>query len=274
MSCRVFASELSTSRLCLQDVRRHARSHSSEPSLLLQIARVGNHTTSFHVDVEVERVVSGRLYLDVMLSRRQVQRTLRSVEVVHSPCESAVNGHARVTWRDGEADAAITLCRNVGQRSDWIIPVVQRIVERVVERVSKEDPGADEESRTEPESVPEVMIEMASAKFAMVMKFTMVTRSAVTMEAIVAVCMAAIVRSATAIDSAAAATVVSAAAAMIDSAAAATVDSAAAATVDSATAAAVGATAAAVESATAATLAAGRLNRRCADGQGGKQNSR
>jgi hypothetical protein len=35
-----------------------------------------------------------RLYLDVMLSREQVQRTLRSVEVVRRARKGAVNGYA------------------------------------------------------------------------------------------------------------------------------------------------------------------------------------
>ena len=133
----------------------------SSASLALQIARVRNHAPRFNVDVELERAVSGRLYLDVMLSRRKVQRTLRIVELVNAACHDAVNGDARIAGRDREADAAITLSGREGQRPDGIVPVVPRTVERVVEGVSEEDPEANAEPRTEPEPVPEVVTEMA-----------------------------------------------------------------------------------------------------------------
>jgi hypothetical protein len=116
------------------------------------------------VHVEVERAVSGRLYLDAVWSRRQVQRTLRIVELVDRARVGAVNGDSGVAGRDREADTPITLARNVGQGTDWVAPVVPRVIVRIVERISKEDPEANAEARMEPEPVPESVMEMVSVK--------------------------------------------------------------------------------------------------------------
>ena len=114
-----------------------------------------------------------RLYLNVMLPRRQVQWSLRIVELIHRACVRAVDDHASVARRDREAHTTVPLTRNESQRSDRIGPVVPRVIERIAERVSKEDTEANAKARTElePRSKPAaetVVIESARIESAVI----------------------------------------------------------------------------------------------------------
>jgi hypothetical protein len=67
---------------------------------VLQITRVRKDLATLDVDVEVERLVSQSLDLDVMLSRWQVQRALRIVVLVDDARVDPINGDTRISRRD------------------------------------------------------------------------------------------------------------------------------------------------------------------------------
>jgi hypothetical protein len=129
---------------------------------VLQITRVREYLAGLDRHIEIERSVSRRLYLDVMLSRRQVQRAAGIVELIDNACVGGVDCDGSVTGRDRKAHTAVPRTGNERQRPYWISPVVPRVVERIAEGVSKEHPEADAESWTERESGSKPTVKMAS----------------------------------------------------------------------------------------------------------------
>jgi hypothetical protein len=103
---------------CYKRQRPAASYQPAADTVVLEITSVGDHFAALDVDVEVERPVSGRLNLDVVFSRWQVQRTLRIVVLLDDARVDSVNRDTRayldaalpmmVRSRRAEADRSAT----------------------------------------------------------------------------------------------------------------------------------------------------------------------